>query len=609
MPLTPKTLKKLTALVLLAVTLMAGTACDWGSHSGSEPFKLPNGGEKAMNVLKSNHPAALDKEEQWDLSKGWVSQEDTNGNLQLIGDSIAPLTMWHTGEALGDSWFLSLRLTLSTVYEDKGVAEVLLASDKKMPLFRLGIGKSGGGFNQFYLSAGLSGKSVEILRSGWLPGNNREFFITLHKAPGKSPVRAAIYGDKGLVYSFDTVGYEQQAQRVASFGLSVTQAEAVVKRVALGADYKVSGEYVDMARQAMDDLLGHFWSGGPETGNILPTWNGYPSDILPDKRGGLWERGMIIFCMDSMYKISGDPVLKERIISEWRRIKELYTPEQLEAAGTNLHPAVDDCSWHAMLYLVCYEYSGDPDALARATGMVRKTYEHYGDDALGGGLWYNNERAYKSLYEVALLLDTWQIIKYTPDEELKTKLWDNYEWMESSLLRSDQAYWCEVNANGPVGKERPNDIREAGSVSFLGGNMGMAVLHARMYRDTGDKKYLDRAVRTAKAISKVFNNDGRYLCDRDAWVNGTFMQYYAVEVLTLPGIPEECIDRAFKTAASIFKNARTSDGYYGGCWNGPADGPGSRWSMIGSRPQQTMTSGSTVNVLMGAALLEAMTGK
>lgn len=559
-----------------------------------------------MKLLYSMHPVAQNDEGQWDLSKGWTPERGQSGDLTLTGDSQAPLAMWHTGDALGDSWFISFRITLATVYDEKGVAEVLLASDKKVTLFRLAIGSSGGGFNQFTLSAGAAGSTVELARSGWLPGGNKEFFISLRKGPGQSPVNVTVYGDRGLVYSLDTIGYEKQASRIASFGFSVTQACASVKRVALAADYKANGEYVDMAQRAMDDLLGHFWSGGPETGNILPTWNGYPSDVLPDERGGLWERGMIILCMDSMYKISGDPILKERISAEWRRIKELYTPEQLEAAGTSLHPAVDDCAWHAMLYLICYEHTDDPDALARAAGMVRKTFEHYGDDTLGGGLWYNNERAYKSLYEVCLLLDTWQILKHAPDEALSKELLEQYEWMEAALLREDGVYWCEVDVNGPRGKERPNDIRQAGSVSFLGGNMGMAVLHARMYRDTGDKKYLERAVRTAQSISKVFQNEGCYLNDRDAWVNGTFMRQYATEVLTLPGIPKECIDMTYRTAKSIFQNARTADGYYGGCWNGPADGPDSRWSMIGSRPQQTMTSGSTVNMMMGAALLEVM---
>ncbi|HIZ19789.1 MAG TPA: hypothetical protein H9674_02905 [Firmicutes bacterium] len=596
------------ALLLALSLLLTGTGCK-KQEDPAPPNTLPQGGEAAMTYLQSLHPTALNDSGDWELGAGWTAGTDTYDRLVLSGDSAAPANAWYNGSGLGDSWFISLRLKVEQTADQEGTAEVLLGDEGHSPLFRLGISLASGGFTQVSFSAGSGANTVELLRSGWLPGGDKEFFITLQKGKGESPVTATVYGDQELSYSFSADGYEKQAARTASLGLAVNQATASAARLTLGADYVPVGTYAGMARQGVTDLLDHFWSGSPATGNILPTWNGYPSDTLPDDRGGLWERGMIIFAMDGLYTLTGDPMLKERIISEWQRIESLYTVEQLEAAGTSLHPAVDDCGWHAMLYLVCYRHSGDPDALARAVGMVKNTYEHYGDDTLGGGLWYNNDRQYKSLYETCLLLDTWQILQYQEDEELRQLMTENYEWLESNLLRDDNIYWCEVDADGPRGKERPGDIREAGSVSFLGGNMAMAVLHARMYRDTGDSQYLDRAVRTAKGITDVFKNGDCYLNDRDAWVNGTFMAAYAAEVLTLPGIPQECLDMTYATADSIMQNARTPDGYYGGCWNGPADGPDSRWSMIGSRPQQTMTSGSTVNMLLGAALLETLTGK
>ena len=58
------------------------------------------------------------------------------------------------------------------------------------------------------------------------------------------------------------------------------------------------------------------------------------------------------------------------------------------------------------------------------------------------------------------------------------------------------------------------------------------------------------------------------------------------------------------TARAIYTRARTPDGYYGGCWNGPADGAASRWSSIGSRPQQLMTSTNAVNMIVAAAVID-----
>jgi hypothetical protein len=59
-----------------------------------------------------------------------------------------------------------------------------------------------------------------------------------------------------------------------------------------------------------------------------------------------------------------------------------------------------------------------------------------------------------------------------------------------------------------------------------------------------------------------------------------------------------------RTADSIYRRARTAEGYYGGSWSGPAEGPGSHWAMVGSRPQQITTSASAVNVIAAAALAE-----
>jgi hypothetical protein len=58
------------------------------------------------------------------------------------------------------------------------------------------------------------------------------------------------------------------------------------------------------------------------------------------------------------------------------------------------------------------------------------------------------------------------------------------------------------------------------------------------------------------------------------------------------------------TADSI--NARTrTNGYCGGSWLGPAFGTNSGWWLNGSKPEQIMTSSSTANMVMAAALLEA----
>jgi hypothetical protein len=222
-------------------------------------------------------------------------------------------------------------------------------------------------------------------------------------------------------------------------------------------------------------------------------------------------------------------------------------------------------------------------------------------------MWYNNKRQEKSLYEIALVLDALAVAEIVGDATLKQRALACYEWMESHLLRPDGIYWGDVDRQGPRG-QAANVVGEAGSSSFLAGNMGMTVCHARLFHLTGEKKYLDRALRTAAGIARTLTRNDVYIDDRDAWADGTFAADWVQEVLTLPGIDSRHKELLFHTADSIYTSARTPDGFYGGAWSGPADGPGSRWSVKGSRPQQIMTSGSTVNMIAAAALAEKLLG-
>jgi hypothetical protein len=143
-------------------------------------------------------------------------------------------------------------------------------------------------------------------------------------------------------------------------------------------------------------------------------------------------------------------------------------------------------------------------------------------------------------------------------------------------------------------------------VVFFGGNMAMAVLHARLYQMTGNTNYLNRAVRTVNAIfnSLLTKTSGVYLDDRDAKTDGTFAGDWAREVLTLPGIDPKYWTISWTTADSVYDNARTTNGYYGGSWSGPAEGPGSPYWVNGVIPQILAVSCSSANMILAAGVLE-----
>ena len=361
-----------------------------------------------------------------------------------------------------------------------------------------------------------------------------------------------------------------------------------------------------LARPAVQDVLQHFWIGDETSGQIVNTWHGYAGK-LPDERGGLWERATLYVALENACRALGDPGLAARLRADWTRTKTVYTAKQLEACGQPSHTnwAADDAGWSALMYLAAYRATGDHDALDRARGLVSNAFDRWLDDDLGGGMWYRDDHHAKSLYQTALVLAALRIHELTGDSTFLESGRKCYDWMESHLLREDGLYWCDYGRDGPAGKTRPKDIHEAGSVSFLGGNMAMGVLHAHLFRSTGDDLYRRRALRTADSLLPLLVAPGGvYINDRDAWSDGMFAGDWAREVLSLPGIHPRHASVLKATAESICQNARTSDGFFGGSWSGPPDGEGSRWFVKNSKPQQLMTSANSLGMVVAAAVLE-----
>ncbi|MCL2884484.1 MAG: hypothetical protein FWF49_03235, partial [Oscillospiraceae bacterium] len=167
--------------------------------------------------------------------------------------------------------------------------------------------------------------------------------------------------------------------------------------------------------------------------------------------------------------------------------------------------------------------------------------------------------------------------------------------------RGDGLYWCDVTTDAnrtPVGSDRPYYINEAGSFSFIGGNMAMAVLGARLYNMTGDATYLSQAVRTVNAITAVENNKGVLLDDRDGWTDGQFVYMYASEALTLPGVAQSNREVLLNTAVSIMNNAHSGQ-YYKADWSG-----GNAWENANNTVStQIMTTANSVQMIIAAAQL------
>lgn len=582
------------AAAALAAGLLLTPSPAQSQEAGDYPFFAAIG-QEAENVAQDlNH---------WTLNGGWEIAAEEDG-IRLAADSSGESAFYEEAHLSG-CWQVNMTVDFADAPNDReAVITIPLGVSAQSARISVVLTRHPSGLTS--VSVDQLGNAGRVLHSGWISGGDTLFDVTIaRRDPEKNALSLEIYGDNTFAYCETTPDLGNAQEEVKGFGIAAGGFPLTVSKVR-AANREPKGTYAAMARAAVSDMVKNFWTGGPSNGHTLTTWGGYPSENLPDPHGMMWERALMVIPMYSLYRATLDPVLETRLKAEWAFIKEAFTPEELAAAGSSLHPAVDDSGWSAMGYLCLYQVTQDPAALDAARQMADNAVSRWQDDTMGGGLWYNDDRQFKSIYQCGILTTLFTLWEIDQTQEAEDKFFSVYNWVESSLRRDDGLYWANLYENGPDGQSRPYDIREGGSVTCLMANMAMGCLNARLYRLTGDESYKDKAVATAEGIYEHETKDGILLNDRDAWANGTFAAEWAVQVLTLPGIDEKHGELLKKTADSIYANARTGDGYYGGSWAGPADGIGSVWFTVGSRPQQLMTTGNSVNFLVAAALLEAL---
>ena len=406
-----------------------------------------------------------------------------------------------------------------------------------------------------------------------------------------------------------------QVAQTAITSVKSTLASQSSQKLAPGLTASSEMNAPSLPANALNDLYAHFWTGTHESGRVIPTWDGIVGHPLYDSRGGIWHAGTFLDVLYTQYQINPTDSNAQPIRAEWNYIKSVFSDSDLTTCGQQSPQnfASDDTGWNAATFLQIYDVTRDARALNAAKGAVECGFARWSDSQLGGGLWYSDDRNVKSLYGTGLADDAFRLYQITNDKKYLTLAQQSYDWMQQYLLRSDNLYWTDYgwwtkdhsSVPAPLGIERPNDIRLANSVSYLAGNMGMDILHARLYRLTGDEMYKQRAAQTAAAILATYKDtNGGFLDDRDAWTNAHFMREWIIEVYPLlsSDLQNKALDMFNTTANAVVAADRTSDGYYGAAWNGPLS---SAWDKINVVPEHIMTSATAIEYTLGPSLIAA----
>jgi len=368
-------------------------------------------------------------------------------------------------------------------------------------------------------------------------------------------------------------------------------------------------EYAAMSASMLDAMYEKYWVGGVADGHLRHIHSG---EVITGDLIMIWETAMLMLAMENHYNATGDEATKNRIIAEWKYLQKQFSKKEMVSnCGKTPNLASDDTAWSALLYISVYRVTGDALALQYCKETVLNAYEYYKDGDIANGMWYCDTKQYdgdqwKSLYCAGFILAALEYCEITKgtdaySEELYTKTMALYGWFEENMRRAgpktfenglqngntytvdvnDGLYWCDYNWDrdnrderfGPDGALRPYGIRFGDSVSFLYGNMAMAAVNARLYKESGEESYLEKALQTVGSLNEYYVSDsGTYINDRDPFTNGAGLYYYVKFVLTLEEVDSRAVKLLSNTANVIFTKCVKDGAEFSHDWSKyPAD--------------------------------------
>ena len=238
-----------------------------------------------------------------------------------------------------------------------------------------------------------------------------------------------------------------------------------------------------------------------------------------------------------------------------------------------LNKYYDDEGWWAIAFLKAFDLTAQAEYLDLARRIFADMATGW-DDTFGGGVWWTKERGYKNAIpnELFLVLSARlaQRVDGTAGEEYLDWAQREWQWFGDSGM---------INEEGLVNDGLDREGGNNGGITWTY-NQGVILGGlAELHRATGDPSLLKQAERiTAAAIAHLCYPNGvlceprerENACDGDQEVfKGIFVRYLAALNGVL-GRPE--LGRFIGlNADSLWRNARSEEGEFDLCWNGPFD--------------------------------------
>lgn len=574
----------------------------------------------------------------WREPTHWTSGVSKAEGIWLQSDSAdgAGAEAMYMTEKLSENWEVALTFRpISTMNDGRTVCRTVFTDASRTPVMLLTLEHlASDGKVKFSWQTANGNDWTEVWKDAdWVLAKDSAFTVRMRKV-SDSAIELSVTGDRGYRQSVTKTVSSAILASISRAGVGTERSTVRITNFTLTAETK-NRDYTALAQQTYQNLMKNYLDRA--NNRLYPVrWGFRDGDVTNTGRsvtvsgvGEVWESTVMMMALDTyaqtLEKDSAAWTEVARIIANTvNMLNSGYTEKQMTTAASAPNYAMDDTGWNVMGLLLGYYYNRElgnkteaDRCLRYARGLFNSGYETFYSQTLGG-LCYTTKQEDVSLYGAAMALAGFYLNQIAPDEQIEKRYTDIYNGLENLLRRPDGLYWCGVTATGAQGRDRPYGIGEAGSVTYLGGNMAMAVLNALL----GET---EKAEQTVLGIVRYeSDNGGAFLNDRDAWNNTFFLGMFVREVIP-KGIAGDIAQRALDaTVTRVLENACFADGYYSASWLGPRE-PSSvgypsegdystdgrnNWGKgynnnglnVGSTPNQIMTSASTAHVLLAAAL-------
>ena len=139
---------------------------------------------------------------------------------------------------------------------------------------------------------------------------------------------------------------------IATFGLGAEAADVEFSAVKFQSPWAEPGHYVAQAEAAVGTCSRTSGPAAWSKGALFLRCTGIPpARSVASAAGGLWERGMLVFAMDTLYRATGDPTISRRLKTEWAGSRGSLPPRNSRPPAARYTPHATMSGWDALYYL------------------------------------------------------------------------------------------------------------------------------------------------------------------------------------------------------------------------------------------------------------------